>query len=270
MRNVSVSANWGPARLPRLFWTDNVLTTQDDYTLLQSQPARCLGTDPHLQPDPAKRGLLKEVDKNQPRTGAGTTARRRASPRAPRGTVFGGTSIGRQVFRELRGGRSEQSSLLRSARRIWNFRISAVQAGRVVPLPFQVQISGSWRGYLGFRRAPPARMCCTTPHSTGSRIHRSTSITSSTDDRPELTAASVDRAADSTGLTIISIAGTRSTCGLPGSSLSAGRRRRYRFDVFNLLNANTVLSEVETSGVLPSPELASARPVVRGGRAVEL
>ena len=94
--------------------------------------------------------------------------------------------------RQLRSGRSEQSSLLRPARPGHPVP-RAVQAGRDrTPLPFRIQISGTWQGYPGVPPAPPARTCSTPRRSTGSRIHRSTSITSSTGAIvPNLTQASV-------------------------------------------------------------------------------
>ena len=65
MRGVSASANWVRRDFRRLFWTDNVLTTHDDYTIVQVRnPLDPSEMIPIYNLNVAKRGQLREVDKN--------------------------------------------------------------------------------------------------------------------------------------------------------------------------------------------------------------
>src|SRR5258705_424143 len=150
MHSVSVSANWVRRDYRRLFWTDNVLTTQDDYTLLQIRnPLDASELIPIYNLNPAKRGLLKEVDKNSATNrrwyngvDVGVTAR------AVGGNGFGGPRIGRQVFVNCEV--DDPNSLRFCDQRDLDIPyLAQFKLAGSYPLPFQVQISGSWQGYPG-------------------------------------------------------------------------------------------------------------------------
>jgi hypothetical protein len=249
MRSVSVSANWVRRDYRRLFWTDNVLTTHDDYTLLQIRnPLDASELIPIYNLNPAKRGLVREVDKNSARNrrwyngvDAGVTAR------AGGGTVFGGTSIGRQVF--VNCDVDDPNSLRFCDQRDLDIPyLAQFKLAGSFPLPFQVQISGSWQGYPGV------------PTGTA----RQDVLYNSALNRVEDPSLNVNYIVDRAIIPSLTPASVTVPLIRPGSQYLArwnqidlrlarkfavrGTQAQVQFDVFNLLNANTVLSEVETFG----------------------
>ena len=261
MRSVSVSANWVRRDYRRLFWTDNVLTSLDDYALLQVRnPLDASELIPIYNLNPAKRGLVKEVDKNSASNrrwyngfDVGVTAR------AGSGTVFGGTSVGRQVFVNCEV--DDPNSLRFCDQRdldipyLAQFKLAGTYA-----LPFQVQISGSWQGYPGI------------PSGTA----RQDVLYNSALNRVEDPSVNVNYIVDRTIVPSLTPASVTVPLIKPGSQylerwnqidLRLARKFAVRrtqaqvqFDVFNLLNANTVLSEVETFG----PSLHRPTAILQG------
>ena len=246
---VSVSANWVRRDFRRLFWTDNVLTTHDDYTIVQvPNPIAAGDMIPIYNLNPAKRGQVREIDKNSDAnkrwyTGfdIGVTAR------VWNGTVFGGTSVGRQMFVNCEV--DDPNSLRFCDQReldvpyLAQFKL----AGSFL-LPFQIQISGTWQGYPGVPSGTQRQDVLYTPSL--NRIEDPSLNINYIVNRaivPNLTAASV---------TVPLIA--------PGSSYLdrwnqidirfarkfaiRGVTAQGQFDIFNLLNSNSILGEVETFG----------------------
>jgi len=147
---ISVSANWVRRDFSRLFWTDNVLTTFDDYTVVQiPNPVNPSETIPIYNLNRAKLGLVSQVDKNSDKnkrwyTGYdfGFTAR------VGRGNIYGGTSIGRQLTANCDV--DDPNSLRFCDQRDLNMPfLTQFKVSASYPLPLGVQVSGNWQGYPG-------------------------------------------------------------------------------------------------------------------------
>ena len=249
LSGVSVSASWVRRDFRRLFWTDNVLTTHDDYTAVPvANPLDPTEMIPIYNLSAAKLGQVQEVDKNSERNrrsyngfDIGVTAR------VGNGTVFGGTSIGRQVFANCEV--DNPNSLRFCDQRDLDIPYLAQfkLAGSYL-LPYQVQISGTWQGYPGV------------PSGTARQdVLYSTALNRVED--PSLNVNYIVNRAIVPNLTVSSV-----TVPLlePGSSyldrwnqidVRLARKFAFRgvqvqgqFDIFNVLNSNNVLGEVETFG----------------------
>ena len=196
----------------------------------------------------AKLGQVQEVDKNSETNrrwyngfDIGVTAR------VGNGTVFGGTSIGRQVFVNCEV--DNPNSLRFCDQRDLDIPYLAQfkLAGSYL-LPYRVQISGTWQGYPGV------------PSGTARQdVLYSTALNRIED--PSLNVNYIVDRAIVPNLTVSSV-----TVPLlePGSSyldrwnqidVRLARKFAFRgvqvqgqFDIFNVLNANNVLGEVETFG----------------------
>jgi hypothetical protein len=150
VRGVSLSGNWVRRDYRKIFWTDNVLTTFDDYTIVQTpNPLNPSEQIPIYNLNRAKLGLVSQVDKNSDQNkkwyngfDVGFTARIHG------GNVYGGVSTGRQitVSCEVDDPNSlrfcDQSDL--GIPYLTQFKISGSY-----PLPYGIQVSGNWQGYPG-------------------------------------------------------------------------------------------------------------------------
>ncbi len=150
VHGVSVSANWVRRDFHRIFWTDNVDTTFDDYTVIQTpNPLNPSEMIPIYNLSRAKLGLVHQVDKNSDQNqkwyngyDVGFTAR------VGGGNIYGGVSTGRQITVSCEV--NDPNSLRFCDQRdldipnLTQFKISGSY-----PLPFGVQISGNWQGYPG-------------------------------------------------------------------------------------------------------------------------
>jgi hypothetical protein len=248
-RGVSVSANWVRRDFRRLFWTDNVLTTHDDFTVVQVRnPLDTSEMIPIYNLNVAKRGLVREIDKNSAKnrrwyTGVdfGVTAR------VGRGTVFGGTSIGRQKFVNCEV--DDPNSLRFCDQRDLDIPyLAQFKLAGSYSLPFQVQISGTWQGYPGV------------PSGTA----RQDVLYNSALNRVEDPSLNVNYIVDRTIVPNLTPASVTVPLIRPGSTYLdrlnqidlrfarkftvRGVQAQGQFDVFNVLNANTILGEVETFG----------------------
>ena len=117
------------------------------------------------------------------------------------------------------------------------------------PLPFELQVSGSWQGYPGVPSGTARQDVRVQPDAQpGRRSVAERELHRRPDDRADLTQTSVTVPLLEAGLRSTSIAGIRSTCGSPRSSRSAALQAQGQFDIFNLLNSNSILSDVETFG----------------------
>lgn len=153
---LSVSATWVHRDYRRLFWTDNELTSPSDWTQYNI-PNPAFGvwdaasgpTLPIYNLDPAKRGLVRNVDKNSDKNRRlyngydfGFTLR------VGGGQLYGGTTLGRQqtVTCEVENPNSLRFCDQRE------LDIPYQQQFKVAgsyPLPWKLQLSGSWQGYPG-------------------------------------------------------------------------------------------------------------------------
>ncbi len=248
-RGVSASANWVRRDFRRLFWTDNVLTTHDDYTVVQVRnPLDASELIPIYNLNVAKRGLVQEIDKNSERnrrwyTGVdfGVTAR------VAGGTVFGGTSIGRQRFVNCEV--DDPNSLRFCDQRdlkipyLAQFKLAGSYA-----LPFQVQISGTLQGYPGVPSGTARQDVLY--NSALSRVEDPSLNVNYIVDRtivPNLTAASVTVPLIRPGSTYLDRL-NQIDVRLARKFTVRRVQAQGQFDIFNVLNSNTILGEVETFG----------------------
>jgi hypothetical protein len=249
MRNMSVSANWVRRDFRRLFWTDNVLTTHDDYTIVRvPNPLDSTDLIPIYNLNVAKRGQVREVDKNSDSnkrwyTGfdVGVTAR------LGKGTLFGGTSIGHQVFVNCEV--DDPNSLRYCDQRDLDIPyLAQFKLAGSYSLPFQVQISGTWQGYPGV------------PSGTA----RQDVLYNQALSRVEDPSLNVNYIVDRTVVPSLTQASVTVPLIRPGSTyldrlnqIDVRLARKFtvrrvqaqgQFDIFNVLNSNTILGEVETFG----------------------
>jgi Carboxypeptidase regulatory-like domain len=150
IRGLSLSANWVRRDYSRIFWTDNVQTTFDDYTIIQTpNPLNPSEMIPIYNLNRAKLGQVSQIDKNSDVNkkwyngyDVGFTARIHG------GNVYGGVSSGRQITVACEV--DDPNSLRFCDQRdlgipyLTQFKISGTY-----PLPYGVQVSGNWQGYPG-------------------------------------------------------------------------------------------------------------------------
>jgi hypothetical protein len=247
--NVSVSANWVRRDFRRLFWTDNELLTHDDYTVVRvPNPLDTSELIPIYNLNVAKRGMVREVDKNSDLnrrwyTGfdVGVTAR------MGKGTLFGGTSIGRQMFVNCE---VEDPNSLRycDQRELGIPYLAQFKLAGSYSLPFQIQISGTWQGYPGVPNGTERQDVLYTPAI--NRVFDPSLNVNYIVDRtivPSLTQASVTVPLIKPGSSYLDRI-NQVDLRLARKFIIRGIQAQGQFDVFNILNSNTVLGEVETFG----------------------
>ena len=179
MPGVSVSANWVRRDFRRLFWTDNVLTTHDDYTIVPvPNPLDPSETIPIYNLNVAKRGLVRKSTRTRTPTGAGTPASTSVSPRASATAPCSAEPA--SAARSSSTAKSTIRTAFASAiNAIWTSRTSRSSSWRARSAALAVQISGTWQGYPGVPSGTGRQDVLYNPTSTASRIRRSTSTTSS-------------------------------------------------------------------------------------------
>jgi hypothetical protein len=249
MRSVSVSANWVRRDFRRLFWTDNVLTTHDDFTVVPvANPLDPGELIPIYNLNAAKRGQVREVDKNSDANkrwyngfDVGVTAR------VGSGTVFGGTSIGRQMFVNCEV--DDPNSLRFCDQRELDipYLVQFKLAGSFA-LPFQIQISGTWQGYPGVPTGTNRQDVLYSANL--NRVEDPSLNVNYIVDRaivPNLTAASVTVPLIAPGSAYLD-RWNQVDVRLARKFVVRGVQAQGQFDIFNVLNANTILGEVETFG----------------------
>ncbi|OFW29212.1 MAG: hypothetical protein A3H97_07350 [Acidobacteria bacterium RIFCSPLOWO2_02_FULL_65_29] len=246
---VSVSFGWVRRDFGNLFWTDNILVADSDYTVVNiANPLVPGETIPIYNLNVAKRGVVQNVDKNSDVNhkwyngyDIGFTAR------VGGGNIFGGTSIGRQVTRfcEVQDPNSlrycDQTKL--DIPYLAQFKIAGTY-----PLPFDVQFSGTWQGWPGV------------PTGTNRQDNEYTAASNRVIDPSLNVNYNVSRSLIP-NLTVASVTvpllepGTKYLDRWNQVDLRFARKFQYRqlrmqaqLDVFNLLNANSILSRVEAFG----------------------
>jgi hypothetical protein len=147
---ISLSFNWVRRDFSRLFWTDNTLTTFDDYTAINiPNPLNPSEMIPIYNLAVAKRGQVSQIDKNSDINkrwyngyDVGFTAR------VGTGNIYGGASIGRQLTANCDV--DDPNSLRYCDQRdldmpyLTQFKISGSY-----PVKYGIQVSGNWQGYPG-------------------------------------------------------------------------------------------------------------------------
>jgi len=226
-----------------------VLTTHDDYTVVPIRsPLDSSELIPIYNLNVAKRGLVEQVDKNSDRNrrwyngvDVGVTAR------VGGGTVFGGTSIGRQVFVNCE---VDDPNSLRFCdhRELGIPYLAQFKLAGSYPLPFQLQISGTWQGYPGVPSGTNRQDV--QYDSTLNRVVDPSLNVNYIVDRtivPNLTLTSVTVPLIRPGSTYLD-RWNQIDVRLARKFAVRGVQAQGQFDIFNLLNVNTILGEVENFG----------------------
>jgi hypothetical protein len=245
---VSVSANWVRRDFRRLFWTDNLLITHADYTVVQIRNPLDGSELPIYNLNPTKLGLLQEVDKNSDRNrrtyngfDIGFTAR------VGGGDIFGGTSVGRQVF--VNCDVDDPNSLRFCDQRDLDIPyLAQFKLAGSYPLPYAIQISGTWQGYPGVPQGTARQDALYNPGL--SRVEDpSLNVNYIVDRRivPTLTQSSVTVPLIAPGSSYLD-RWNQIDVRLARKFVFRGVQAQGQFDIFNVLNGNTVLGEVETYG----------------------
>jgi hypothetical protein len=238
-RGVSVSANWVRRDFRRLFWTDNVLVSHDDYTIVQvPNPLNPSERIPIHNLNVAKRAQVQRLDKNSDRNrrwyngfDLGFTAR------VGSGNIFGGASTGRMLMvtcevddpNELRfcDHRDLDIPYLTQFKLSWSY-----------PLPLDVQFSGNWQGYPGVPLG-------VTPQERGSSLNVNYLV-----DRtiiPTLTQSSVTVPLIPPGAKYLK-RWNQIDIRFAKRLQVRNMRVQGQFDIFNLMNASSILDVVQTLG----------------------
>ena len=250
MSGVSVSFNWVRRDFSRLFWTDNVLTTFDDYTVIQiPNPVIAGEMIPIYNLSRAKLGQVSQIDKNSDKNkrwyngyDVGFSARVRGG-----GNIYGGASIGRQLTANC--DIDDPNSLRFCDQReldmpyLTQFKMSASY-----PLPLGVQVSGNWQGYPG-QPGGTARQDATYDPAISRVIDPSLNVNYVVD-------RTVVPSLVQTSVTVPLIKpGTKYLPRWNQIDVRLAKKFRLRnvsfqgqLDIFNILNASSVLNVTETFG----------------------
>jgi Carboxypeptidase regulatory-like domain len=147
---VLLSANWIRRDYKRLIYSDNILTTHADYSVLNiANPIAAGETVPIYNLNVAKRGLVEIIDKNSDQNhrwyngvDVGFTARTRGA------SLYGGVTAGRQttVMCEV----DDPNSLRFCDQRDLDLPyLMQLKLAGTYPLPYGINLSGSWQGLPG-------------------------------------------------------------------------------------------------------------------------
>ena len=249
VRGVSISANWVRRSWRRLIWTDNTLVSFDDYAIVNTaNPLNPSEQIPIYNLRAAKLGQVSQIDKNSDQNqkwyngyDVGFTARIRQA------NIYGGVSTGRllTVNCEIDNPNSlrfcDQRDL--GIPYVTQFKISGAY-----PLPYGVQISGNWQGYPGV------------PQST-LRQDGDYNMTNNRVDDPSL---NVNYIVDRTIIPSLTVSSVTVPLIKPGAKylsrwnqidVRLAKKFRVRgvnfqgqLDMFNILNASSILTVNETYG----------------------
>jgi hypothetical protein len=246
---VSVSAGWVRRQFHRLFWTDNILVSHDDYTIVEiPNPLGASELIPIYNLNRAKQGQVQQIDRNSDLNRRwyngfdfGFTARVKGA------NLYGGTSIGRQITVNCQV--DDPNSLRFCDQRELDIPyLTQFKLAGTVPLAYGIQVSGSWQGYPG---VPTGTARQDAEYDAGiNRIPDPSLNANYVVDRfiiPTLTQSSVT--------VPLIVPGTKYLDRWNQIDLRFAKKfmfGRYRvqgqFDIFNLLNSSSVLSVVETYG----------------------
>jgi Carboxypeptidase regulatory-like domain len=246
---MALSFNWIRREYRRLIWTDNILVSQSDYSIVNiANPLVAGEIIPIYNLDVAKRGLVQQIDKNSDQNrkwydgfDVGFTARARGA------NLYGGASVGRQLTANCEV--DDPNSLRYCDRRTLDIPfLSQFKLAGVVPMPLGFQMSGAWQGYPG------------SPAGTD----RQDGEYSAANNRVPDPSLNVNYVVDRTIIPNLTVASLTVPLLRPGTKyldrwnqidvrlakrVGMGHAKaQVMFDVFNLLNSNAILSSVETFG----------------------
>ncbi len=246
---ISVSFNWVRRDFSRLFWTDNVLTTFDDYTVIQiPNPVIPSEMIPIYNLSRAKLGQVSQIDKNSDKNKRWYNGYDVGfSARVGGGNIYGGTSVGRQLTANC--DIDDPNSLRFCDQReldmpyLTQFKVSASY-----PLPLGVQISGNWQGYPG-QASGTARQDATYDPAISRVIDPSLNVNYVVDRTivPSLVQTSVTVPLIKPGTKYLDRWNQVDV--RLAKKFGVGRlRMQGQLDIFNILNASSILSVTETYG----------------------
>jgi hypothetical protein len=258
---VSVSFNWVRRDYRKLFWTDNILVSQSDYTIVNLvNPLNPSEIIPIYNLNVAKRGQVQQIDKNSDSNQKwyngfdfGFTARVKGA------NLYGGSSIGRQLtsYCEV----DDPNSLRYCDQRKLDIPyLTQFKLAGTYPLWYGVQVSGAWQGYPGVPTG--------TARQDGEYVVANNRVPD-----PSL---NVNYVVDRTLIPTLTQTSVTVPLLVPGQKylkrwnqidMRFAKKFVYRqmkmqaqFDVFNLLNSATILSTVETFG----PTLNRPQSILQG------
>ena len=246
---VLVSANWLRRDYKRLFWSDNILVSHSDYTIVNIPNPYVSGeTVPIYNLNVEKRGQVETIDKNSSENrrwyngfDVGFTARARGA------SFYGGVTAGKQttVYCEV----EDPNSLRFCDQRDLDMPyLTQFKLAGTYPLPWGIALSGSWQGLpgvpVGTARQDveyvPAQNRVPDPSLNVEYIVNRTQI-------PNLTVASVTVPLITPGEEFLDRR-NQVDVRLTKSVTISRVKLQGQFDIFNLLNASTILSQTETFG----------------------
>jgi hypothetical protein len=246
---VSLSFNWVRRDFSQLFWTDNVLVTFADYTVVPiPNPLNPSEMIPIYNLNRAKLGQVSQIDKNSDINkrwyngyDVGFTAR------VGRANVFGGTSIGRQLTANCDV--ADPNSLRYCDQRdldmpyLTQFKVSGSY-----PLPFGLQVSGNWQGYPG-QPGGTARQDATYDPAISRVIDTSLNVNYVVDRTvvPSLVQTSVTVPLIKPGTKYLD-RWNQVDVRLAKKFQVGHVRLQGQLDIFNIMNSSSVLSVTETYG----------------------
>lgn len=246
---VSVSAGWVRRDFRRLFWSDNILISRDDYTVVQiANPLDATEMIPIYNLNRDKLAQVQQVDRNSDVNRRwyngfdfGFTARVRGA------SLYGGTSIGRQITVNCE---VEDPNSLRfcDQRELDIPYLAQFKLAGTVPLPYGLQVSGSWQGYPGVATGTARQDA--EYDATINRIPDPSLNANYVVDRtiiPTLTQTSVTVPLLAPGSKYLD-RWNQIDLRLTKKFMVGRYRLQGQFDIFNLLNSSSILSVVETYG----------------------
>jgi hypothetical protein len=261
VRGVSLSFNWVRREFSRLFWTDNTVVTFNDYTVVQiPNPINPSETIPIYNLNREKLGLVSQVDRNSNNNkrwyngyDVGFTARIGAA------NIFGGTSIGRQLTANCDV--ADPNSLrfcdqtLLDMPYLTQFKVSGSYPG-----PFGISLSGNWQGYPG-QPGGTARQDATYDPTISRVIDPSLNVNYVVDRTviPTLTQTSVTVPLIKPGTKYLP-RWNQVDVRLAKKFQLANVKLQGQLDIFNILNASSILNVTETYG----PSLDRPTAILQG------
>ena len=249
MGGVLLSANWIRRDYKRLFWSDNVLTTIADYTVINiPNPLNTAEVLPIYNLNVAKRGQVEIIDKNSTANhrwyngfDVGFTARTRGA------SMYGGVTAGRQTTVNCEV--DDPNSLRFCDQReldlpyLYQFKLAGTY-----PLPYGVSLSGSWQGLPGVpvgTARQDAEYSAALNRVPDASLNVDYNVTRT--QIPTLTVTSITVPLIKPGSQFLE---RRNQIDLRFSkTVAVGRTKlQGQFDIFNVLNSSTILSQTETFG----------------------
>lgn len=254
VRGLSLSFNWVRREFKNLIWTDNVLVNPSDYTRLQIPNPISGEMIDFYNLDPTLRTALEQVDKN-------SDVNRRwyngydvgFSLRVGGGNVYGGTSMGKTTTRNCEVENPNSLRFCDTTLLDIPYLVQFKLAG-TFPIKYGIQLSGSWQGYPGvpggtarqegFYDSAVNRV---QDPSLNANYIVSNAVLRQSNPTATLTGASVTIPLLTPGENYLD-RWNQVDVRLARKFLTRGVRWEPQFNIYNLMNGNTVLTVNETYG----------------------